>query len=232
MLVPGILEKRWEYIEDKIEVAYNRSQYVGDIKKIQIDICDGIYVKNNTWSPVINSAENKILINTLIERGLPHWEDFHYEADLMVSDLKSHIEKISELGFSFVILHTEDLEYMKEMVAYANSYMLSVGIASRDIGVIVSYLDFIKENKDCDIDFVQIMGIKEIGRQGEAFDEGTIENIKLIKDKISSMNDNINMSDKIKIQIDGAMNDYTIELCMAAGATDFVQGSAYFKIHE
>lgn len=221
-IIPGILEKRWEDIEDKIEIINTRYIYNKSITKVQIDICDGVYVKSHTWSPMTNSVENKKLIESLIDKGMPNWEYFEYEADLMVSDLKSYIEKVSELGFASVVLHSESLEDLKSAVSHAHDYMLIVGIASRDIEVILSYLDFIKEidnvkSQNNNIDFIQIMGIKEIGKQGEPFDESVIDKIKSIR----------TLTD-INIQIDGAMNDETIELCRVVGANHFVEGSAYF----
>lgn len=221
-IIPGILEKRWEDIEDKIEIINTRYIYNKSITKVQIDICDGVYVKSHTWSPMTNSVENKKLIESLIDKGMPNWEDFEYEADLMVSDLKSYIEKVSELGFASVVLHSESLEDLKSAVSHASDYMLIVGIASRDIEVILSYLDFIKEidnvkSQNNNIDFIQIMGIKEIGKQGEPFDESVIDKIKSIR-----------VLTDINIQIDGAMNDETIELCRVVGANHFVEGSAYF----
>ena len=39
---------------------------------------------------------------------------------------------------------------------------------------------------------------------------------------------NISIKGKIRIQIDGAMNNETIQMCRDYGADDFVMGSAYF----
>ncbi len=265
MIIPGILEKNWNDIEGKLEIVYNRSLsgidlssqniiYREKVTKIQIDFCDGIYVKSQTWSPLEilelnkkqknenNSTENKKInreIINLTEKGLPHWEDFDYEADLMVSpdNLKNYIEAVAQLGFGKVVLHGDEEDQMYEAIDLAVYNMLEVGISSRDINLIIKLLnnvDYIDK-----IDYVQIMGIENIGYQHEPFDESVIEKIKIIRDILNSTPSalagtfpreglNTNKS-RIRIQIDGAMNNETIQMCREAGADDFVMGSAYFK---
>lgn len=254
MIIPGILEKYWSDIEDKIEIVYNRSLsgvdlssqniiYREKVKKIQIDFCDGLYVNNKTWSPLKESRE----INSILEKGLPHWENFDYEADLMVdnicldsdglSNMHKYIEAVAMLGFSCVVLHSDDETKLVEAILKAKEYMLSVGISSRDINLIIKLLnnqDYIDK-----IDYVQIMGIDNIGHQNEPFDESVIEKIKLIRETLNKINAdkenekkeseyNISIKGKIRIQIDGAMNNETIQMCRDYGADDFVMGSAYF----
>lgn len=225
--IPGILEKRWEYIEDKIEIVYNRnsSPQYGKIKKIQIDFCDGVYVESHTWSPMVNSIENKKLVERLIENGLPYWEDFEYEADLMVKDLKSYIDVIVELGFAYVVLHSQSQKELTDAIVYAKDKMLTVGISSTDIDLILSILNIENRKHFTLPDYIQIMGIKNIGMQGQPFDSDTLGEIDYIKKYIKENN-----CEHINIQIDGAMNEETIEMCREVGATDFVMGSAYFRI--
>lgn len=259
MIIPGILEKSWDDIEDKLEIVYNRSLsgidlssqniiYREKVKKIQIDFCDGVYVKSQTWSP-INFRE----INSILEKGLPYWEDFDYEADLMVNSLASdnnfldyrdknisnmhkYIEAVAMLGFSHVVLHSDDEASLVDAILKAKDYMLLVGISSRDINIIKNILDsnYINDNSDHNndnreaifdkIDYIQIMGIENIGYQQQSFAESTIENIKIIKDILNKLENK-----KIRIQIDGAMDNDTVQRCRDAGADDFVMGSAYFN---
>ncbi len=268
MIIPGILEKNWNDIADKLDLIYNRSLsgvdlsskniiYREKVTKIQIDFCDGVYVKSQTWSPLevleinkISSLEkenikiNKEILN-LVEAGLPYWEEFDYEADLMVDSIKldsnglsnmyKYIEAIAQLGFSKVVLHFDEENEIYNAIDLAVNNMLSIGISSRNIELIIKLLnntDYVDK-----IDYIQIMGIENIGYQKQVFDESTIENIKVIKKELDILNKlNIdqegkvkNIKHKIRIQIDGAMNNETIQICRDAGADDFVMGSAYFK---
>ncbi len=270
MIIPGILEKSWSDIEDKIEIVYNRKLsgvdtsskniiYREKVTKIQIDFCDGVYVKSQTWSPldVLKVTQSKE-INGIVEKGLPYWEGFDYEADLMVnsliasnkildpdnkglSNMSKYIEAITQLGFSKVVLHFDEeneIHNNKEIynaIDFAYDNMLSVGVSSRDMRLIIKLLnntDYVDK-----IDYIQIMGIENIGYQNQPFYNKTLENIKVIKNELDILNKlnidqegNIkNIKHKIRIQIDGAMNNDAIQMCKDAGADDFVMGSAYFK---
>ncbi len=227
MTIPGILENSWPQIEARIETVYNKNLDLPDkkkISKIQIDFCDGRYVKSKTWTPILSSLGNKNTIEGLIENGLPYWQNFEYEADLMVEDLKSYIDVIVELGFAYVVLHSQSQEELTDAIVYAKDKMLIVGISSTDMDLILSILNIENKKHFTLPDYIQIMGIKNIGMQGQPFDEETLNEIKFIKETLNKNNQNI------KIQIDGGMNRDTIELCRKAGATHFVEGSAYFKI--
>ena len=224
MIIPGILEHTWAEIKKKIDIVHNKNLGLPNHAKasrMQIDFCDGKYVESKTWSPIVANIENKTLLDDIVENGLPYWQEFEYEADLMVVDLKSYIDIVVEMGFSHVILHSENLTELIEAAAYAKDKMLTVAISSRYIDVIVLFLENEIYN---DIDYIQIMGIDKIGIQGQPFSESVTSKIskisKIIKDK--KLN--------IYVQVDGAMSADTIDICRQAGAQSFVMGSAYFKI--
>ncbi len=62
------------------------------------------------------------------------------------------------------------------------------------------------------------MGISEIGLQGQEFDERVLDKIRDIKD----------VNPHILIQVDGSVNNSTIEILEQAGVERFVVGSAFF----
>ena len=68
------------------------------------------------------------------------------------------------------------------------------------------------------IDCVQFMGIAEIGLQGQDFDERVLDKIRDIK----------SVNPHILIQVDGSVNNSTIEILEQAGVERFVVGSAFF----
>nr|MBP6925919.1 hypothetical protein [Candidatus Paceibacterota bacterium] len=69
------------------------------------------------------------------------------------------------------------------------------------------------------VDFVQVMGIDEIGKQGEPFEPRSLYNIAYLRNKFPDM----------PISVDGAVNAETIQKFKEAGATRFVTGSAIFQ---
>jgi ribulose-phosphate 3-epimerase len=70
-----------------------------------------------------------------------------------------------------------------------------------------------------DIDFVQFMGIAQIGYQGEAFDERVLDRIREFH----------NAHPEVIISVDGGVNFDTAHLLAQAGAKRLVSGSAILK---
>jgi pentose-5-phosphate-3-epimerase len=67
--------------------------------------------------------------------------------------------------------------------------------------------------------FIQVMGIKRIGAQGQPFDDSVIRRIEYIKQECRN----------VSVQVDGSMNPETIFLVKRAGATGAIVGSFLFK---
>jgi ribulose-phosphate 3-epimerase len=65
-------------------------------------------------------------------------------------------------------------------------------------------------------DYVELMGIDEIGRQGQPFDERVLQRIRDIKAKYPDL----------EVSIDGSVNEDTLPRLKEAGADRFVVGSA------
>lgn len=221
-IIPAILEKDYD------KVIFALEKYSKISTKIQIDICDGLYVNNKTWLP--NSYED---INGY---------NLELEFDMMVDDVRNYLNFLYLYDAKYIIIHVScfsDLEFRK---VYADikskNNLIKVGLA-------IKYGDSLSRVYDNYnfFDYVQIMGIKEIGLQGQSFDKSILEKISLVKNflniKSNSVDDyaeprkgeisSVSFSkDKKYIQVDGAMNLETIEMCKRAGATGFAVGS-YFK---
>ncbi len=67
-----------------------------------------------------------------------------------------------------------------------------------------------------DIDFVQVMGIKNIGVQGEPFDTETLETVAKIRA----------LSPSLEIAVDGGVNKHTMPQLLQSGVNRFAPGSA------
>jgi ribulose-phosphate 3-epimerase len=214
-IVPAILEY------DFIEVENYLEKYKSMSTKVQIDVCDGEYVKNKTWIP---NADDRI-------NGL----DTDLEFDMMCSkeNLELFLKDIFLYDAKYIVIHVasmSDLEYVNfyKKIKEKNS-LIKVGMGINHFDDV----DRVKNNLEY-IDYVQVMGIKNIGVQHEPFDESCLYKIKEIKNILDSDNldseiKNLNKkSFKKYIQVDGSMNPETIKLCHTAGATSFAIGS-YLK---
>ncbi|OGG07454.1 hypothetical protein A2872_02525 [Candidatus Gottesmanbacteria bacterium RIFCSPHIGHO2_01_FULL_42_12] len=130
-IIPGIFEKDWPAIENKILVATPQVTWV------QIDFADGILVPTVSFLDV---ARFKTVTNKA-----------SFEAHLMVINPVDMIPDLSAAGFKRVIGHVE-ANNLEQFIAQARKYNLEVGLAidgPSSVSAIEPYL-----NK---LDFVLIM---------------------------------------------------------------------------
>ncbi len=214
-IVPAILEKDFGEIKNKLTFLR------GKIKCVQLDFCDGIFVQNQTWPFASGGFEDGDFLKIMNEEeGLPYWEDFDFEFDLMVADAVENFDIYMKLGPKRMIFHLgaqKNLEEFEHFLEGLDMYIrdnVEIGLAFRpsDDLVVVSRLSH-------KIDFLQCMGIDEIGAQGREFDEKVIENIKFLKENLPG----------IIISVDGGINFENAEEILAAGADRLIIGSAIWK---
>lgn len=223
-IIPAILPASFAELENELGKAHRIAS------RIQIDICDGIFVKSKTWPfDRISKSEFMNLKESITDLYLPYWEDLEYTADLMITDSLSIIESLMLYGFDDLVFHYRSLQesesiqnYFEKIFDVCSSYEISVNLAVDLKTNLGEFLDFVKVNHE-KINYIQVMGIREIGKQGENFDEEVLEFIKNIKNFLNQNNINL------PIFVDGGMNEKTISLCKEAGAEVFVVGSALSK---
>lgn len=204
-IIPAILPRDFAEIEEKVEMIK------GLCPLVQVDICDGKFVGSTTW-PYKNQDENfeKILRE---ERGMPAWESVNYEFDLMIDNpTEDDARKWLSAGAERVVLHIESSKDLNPVIAVLAG-LVEIGLAINVKTDIRELEKYIKK-----VQFIQCMGIRKIGYQGQDFDPGTVERVKAIKA----------MYPEIKIQIDGGVSIENAPLLKHAGADRLVEGSAIF----
>ncbi|MFA4975611.1 MAG: hypothetical protein WC839_02545 [Candidatus Paceibacterota bacterium] len=222
-IIPAILPKNYEDFKNKIALVRGISHIV------QIDICDGIFVKTATW-PFLSRAESRDVLesdldehfkNILEEQeGLPFWEDIDFELDLMVSDAILNFDIYTKLGAKRIVFHIEavgDLKEFKNFIEGIDMYVreaMKIGIAININTPLEQIFPLVS-----DIDFVQCMGIDKIGFQGQEFNKKVLENIKILKEKFSDL----------VISVDGGVNMETASLLINVGVDRLVVGSSIFN---
>ena len=213
-IIPAILPKNYEDLKNKISL-------VREIVPVaQIDICDGIFVKSKTW-PFSESDLDQHFKNILNEQeGLPFWEDIDFELDLMVSDAVSNFDIYMKLGPRRIVFHIEavgDMEDFKNFLEGIDAYtrdVVEIGVAINQNTEVEKIFSLI----NC-VDFIQVMGIKHIGFQGEEFNQKCLEQIKKIKEKFPDL----------IISVDGGVNSQTAPKLIEVGVNRLVMGSAIFN---
>ena len=97
-ITPAVLPHTFDDIKEKL------SRVDGLATRVQVDICDGIFGREKTWSPTGTET-------------LP--SGFTYEFDIMVNDWKTVLSNCLLLSPSYVVMHVDQFneEDMKAHVA-------------------------------------------------------------------------------------------------------------------
>ena len=150
------------------------------------------------------------------KESIPFWQDFDFEFDIMLPDPAREVEVCVTLGASRIVVHANAasaLEAVQFLQQYrTGDYPLAVGIAleAHDMPSVLDAFENL-------YDYVQVMGIDHIGRQGEPPDPHHHE-LLLIAELRTKF-------PKLLIQVDGAVAPHPREL-VQAGASRLVVGSA------
>lgn len=222
-IVPAILPKNYEDLKNKVSLVR------GVVDMVQVDICDGVFVKSLTWPFLSKGDEEPFIDNSFDEHfrrilneqeGMPFWEDIDFELDLMVANAVENFDIYTKLGPKRIIFHVEavgDLESFKNFLEGIDNYVrdvVQIGIAVNPSTPIETIFSLINS-----IDFVQCMGIAEIGFQGKGFDDRCLSQIKKLKEKFGDL----------IVSVDGGVNFETASKIVDAGADRLVAGSAIFN---
>jgi ribulose-phosphate 3-epimerase len=214
-VIPAVLPKNYEDMKDKVALMR------GIVPIVQIDICDGIFVSSKSWPFSTGGFEDFNFLKIMNEEeGMPFWEDIDFELDLMVADAVINFDIYTKLSPKRIVFHLEavgDLDEFKHFIEGIDVYIrdaIQIGIAinvttpAEKVFPLVNY-----------VDFIQCMGIEQIGYQGQEFDERVLVQIKSLKEKYNDL----------IISVDGGVNFETAKLLIDAGASRIIAGSLILK---
>jgi len=161
----------------------------------------------------IDVIDGKFAANTASLDPTPfakYTKELVFEAHLMVVEPSNYLKAFSDCGFTRFIGQIEKMESQVEFVAKAQD----LGEVGLGVDLNTSLSD-IKVSLD-DLDSILIMGV-QAGFSGQAFNEQALLKVKELRKQTS-----------IPIELDGGINDKTIESCISAGASRFVATSFLF----
>ena len=217
-IIPAIMPENTGDLEAKL------AQVAGHAPVVQIDVMDGKFVKNVSW-PYTESEE--YFQNILDEgAGMPYWDQFDFEIDLMAFHPEELVENWISAGARRIVVHEEstDKETLDKILAdfrkrfpkidEPDVFGVEIGWAQNIETAVESLFPFLDR-----IDFVQFMGIDEIGVQGNPFDDRVLDKIRALRAH----------APEVIITVDGAVSLETASELITAGANRLVIGSAIFK---
>ena len=197
---PAILPHNLEEIQEKL------SRIEGITSEVQIDLCDGIFGREKTWLP--NGTE-------VLPLG------FSYEFDIMLDDWRVYVMHCLTLGAKSIVAHVDMFsdEDMSTLIGMVSPHSASLGISVSNDKSLDFHADMIRKARTLYPHvFIQVMGIKQIGEQGQIFDEDTPGRIKALKQQFGD----------VIIQVDGGIIIETAKKVVEAGADTLVVGSFIF----
>jgi ribulose-phosphate 3-epimerase len=148
---PGTADKTFEEIEKKLRSVK------GLVRTIHIDVIDGKFAKNTTFSDPTPFAKYR--------------NDFIFEVHLMVDDPVKYLKPFAAAGFQRFIGQVEKMPDHVEFVAEAQ-LLGDVGLAL-DLGTTVDHIKV----PLFDLDTILVMGVKA-GFSGQVFNEDAMIKVK------------------------------------------------------
>lgn len=217
-IIPSAPFKNYLDIEDFAKLSK------GSIKKIQIDACDGKFVKNISWPFSEKQLKDFEALGKKddVDVYLPLWENFSYIVDIMCESPEKYIQSFAVYGVEEIIVHfrsiSENREVWKDIVKDCKNFELGLYLA---IDLQINLNDFLEfaTNNLLNIEGFQVMGIERIGFQGQEFASASLELVRVLK---------VKFPDK-KVLFDGGINMDTIESIRDAGVDVFCVGSYLTK---
>jgi ribulose-phosphate 3-epimerase len=165
---------------------------------LHIDIMDGIFVPNKTWS----IEETKTLVENHTKL---------LDVHLMVSDIKKYIDDFSTLNPTYITFHFEATENPKEIIEYIKSKNIKVGISIKPRTTVEDLIPYLNL-----VDLILIMSV-EPGKGGQEYLTSANEKI----DELELLRNAYKYN--YLIEVDGGINNNTIKECLNADM--FVVGS-------
>ncbi len=199
-IVPAIIPKTKEHLLSSLGAVESV------VHEVQIDIVDGVFAGEASW-PFAEHTSTDETEATL--RGITG--SFALEVDLMVKDVDVYFDLYARVARRLVI-HWGSTARLDELLAQRSS-TLKIGIALTNDIPLEEVYPYMSQ-----IDFVQCMGIAEVGVQGNGFDPRVLPRIKEIHETHPAL----------EIAVDGHVTMFTLPLLKDAGATRFMAGSSIF----
>ena len=170
---------------------------------LHLDVMDGRFVPNITFgAPVIKSIRNK---TSLV-----------FDVHLMIDEPLKYIEDFKKAGADIITFHVESSSPAEETVDKIRECGCKAGISVKPKTGVEEILPLLEK-----LDMVLVMTV-EPGFGGQSFMPETMEKIKTLRSEIERRGLSVD------IQVDGGINEKTVEIAAAAGANVFVAGSAVF----
>lgn len=175
----------------------------GGADLIHLDVMDGHFVPNITIGAPVVKALRK-------ETSLP------FDCHLMIEEPQRYIPDFLDAGADMISVHLEAERHLHRALAMIREGGALAGVAINPATSVQSLHDALDH-----CDYVLVMTVNP-GFGGQKFIASGVEKIRYLRDMIRER------QVKVKIEVDGGIDEGTAPRVSAAGATMLVAGSAIF----
>lgn len=217
VITPAVLEKSFDAILEAV------ARVKGTASSVQIDVVDGVYAPHVAWpffgegdadkgdaGAAVSLSGKQLAEKAECLYGL----SMPFELDLMVQSPEDSLGAWLLTDAARLIIHRASTQYVSYCInrVKEDGREVYLGLTVHDtLEGVSSILEV--------VDGVQCMGIAEIGKQGEPYDE----RVEILVADIHKAHPSL------PIQVDGGVSAQTIPRLLEAGVTQFAAGSALFQ---
>ena len=199
ILAPSILSADFSKLGEDVKTVSDAGA-----QYIHLDVMDGAFVPSISFGmPVIKSIRKE--------------SKLFFDVHLMVSEPERYIMDFVKCGADSITVHAEACEDLERTIEQIREAGVRVGVSIKPATPVNDISHMLE-----DVDMVLVMTVQP-GFGGQKYLEECTEKIQELRDLIRDEDLNVD------IQVDGGINDETMETVLKAGANLVVAGSYVFK---